>query len=409
MRKGEVMLDVLRKNSRHWLVMALMALVVVGLTAFFGYSNRESSGGQTWAAKIDGDTIKMGEYITRYRNVVEMYRKKIGPEFDEKLIRQLNIKFQILSGMVMDRVVSKEAKNNGLGISTDELRNSIANVSYFQKDGKFSMDYYKGMLAYNRMSANEFENIQKRDMLKEKLQRFVVASSKVSEEELNAAYRVENQKIKLAYMKVNASPDLITEVKKEEIKSFLATEQGKKEAQDYYTKHNNFFIDTKKKERPVLKFEDVKEDIAKNILSMKKEQQAIGAKTEEALKTADITKAAKILNSKVEQTAPISRKMSSIAGIPSSNTNDVLWAFGIGSKLSKREIGGSTYILVIKETESAKSKMPEKDYDNFKKNYISERGNAEFMSYMDGLKKKWSKKVEYSPVLLRDIRQGVEE
>ena len=128
-----------------------------------------------------------------------------------------------------------------------------------------------------------------------------------------------------------------------------------------------------------------------------------------ALKTADINKAAKILNSKVEQTTPISRKMSSIAGIPGSNTNDVLWAFGIGSKVSKREIGGSTYIVVIKDAESAKSKIPEKDYENFKKNYISERGNNEFMSYMDGLKKRWSKKVEYSPVLLRDIRQGVEE
>ena len=217
------MLDVLRKNSRHWLVMGLMALVVVGLTAFFGYSNRESGGGQTWAAKIDGDTIKMGEYITRYRNVVEMYRKKIGPDFDEKLIRQLNIKFQILSGMVMDRVMFKEARNNGLGVSTDELRDSIAGIPYFQKDGKFSMDYYKGMLAYNRMSANEFENIQKRDMLKEKLQHVVVGSSKVSDDELNAAYRVENQKIKLAYIKVSGSADVVAEVKKEEISAFLAT------------------------------------------------------------------------------------------------------------------------------------------------------------------------------------------
>ncbi|MEI6092334.1 MAG: SurA N-terminal domain-containing protein [bacterium] len=403
------MLDLLRKNSRHWLVVGLMALVVVGLSAFFGASSRNANSGQTWAAKIDGDTIKMGEYITRYRNVVEMYRRKIGPDFNEKLLQQLNIKFQILSSMVMDRILFNESKKNGLDVSSDELRDSIAEIQYFQKDGKFNMDYYKGMLSYNKMTANEFENIQRKELLREKARQFVMASSKVSDEELKYAYIVDNQKVKLAYIKINNILSVASDIKKEEINAFLASEQGKKETQDYYTKHNDDFVDSKSKNKAVLKFEDVKEGIAKNILSNKKEKDALVTKINEAMKTENIDKASKILESKVETTDLFSRKNTSIPAISGSNTNDVLWAFGIGSKLVKRDIAGKTYLVVIKGVETAKTGIPEKDHDSFKNNLLSERGNAEFLSYLEELKKRWSKKVVYSPVLLRDIRNGEQD
>jgi hypothetical protein len=401
------MLSILRKNSKHWLVVGLMAIVAVGLTAFFGYSSRNAGGGQTWAAKVGGDTIKMGEYITRYRNVVEMYRKRLGPDFNEKMLEPLNIKFQILSSMVLDRIISTEANNNGLGVAKVELRDSIASIPYFQKDGKFSMDYYKGMLSYNRMSAHEFETIQKRDILREKMKNIIMTSSKVSDDELKAAYLVDNQKVRLSYMVVSEPTGAASsEVKKDEIKAYLASEEGKKDAQAYYTKHNNEFMDGKKN---IIKFDVVKEDIAKSLLSRKKEEQSMGAKVEEALKTNDINKAAKILNSKVDGTDPFTRKAYSIPKMLGSNTNDVLWSFGLGSRMSRRDIGGKTYIVSARLVEGAKSGIPAKDYENFKKSYLAERGNAEFMNYVEELRKKWSKRVSYSPMIMNDIRQGSQE
>ena len=86
------MLSTLRRNSKHWLVTAIIAVVIVGLGFFFGSSNRESARGVGWAAKVDGETIKMGEFLNRYRAVVENYRAKLGPNFDEKLLEQLNIR-----------------------------------------------------------------------------------------------------------------------------------------------------------------------------------------------------------------------------------------------------------------------------------------------------------------------------
>ncbi|HOW16424.1 MAG TPA: SurA N-terminal domain-containing protein, partial [bacterium] len=86
------MLNVLRKNSQHWLVMAIIVVVIVGLAFFFGYSSRDTASGQTWAAKVDGQTIKMGEFLTRYRNIVERYRQQFGASFDEKMLEAFNLR-----------------------------------------------------------------------------------------------------------------------------------------------------------------------------------------------------------------------------------------------------------------------------------------------------------------------------
>jgi hypothetical protein len=336
------MLDILRRNSRHWLVIALMAIVVVGLTLFFGYSSRDMGGGATWAAKVGGDTIKMGEFLTRYRNVVENYKRKFGPDFDEKLLEPLNIKFQILSGMVTDRIVEKEAKNDGIGVSSLELRDLIAQIPYFQKDGVFSMDYYKGMLAYNRMTASEFEEIQRREVIREKLGDIIMNSYKVSDEELREAYIMDKQGLRLSYIKLN-------------------------------------------------------KDDAVNDAS----NDATNAQIEKAMATNDIKQAAKILKASVKGTDKFTRKDFSIPGITGSNTNDVLWSFGItAKKLYTREMGSDTYIILSDGADRVSFETKGKIFEDFKRDYMSQKASQVFIAYIDELKRKWSRKIDYSPAVM---------
>ena len=397
------MLDILRRNSRHWLVIALMALVVVGLTLFFGSSSRNSKGASnTWAAKVGGDTIKMGEFLTRYRNVVENYKRKFGPDFDEKLLEPLNIKFQMLSSMVTDRIIEKESKKDGLGVSSVELSDIIAKIPYFQKDGVFSLDYYKGMLAYNRMSPKEFEEIQEREILREKLGDIIMNSYKASDEEIRDAYIVDNQATSISYIKVetNDEQSKVQKVTDKEIDSFLKTEEGKKQAQDYYIKNNKDFVDAGKN-NSVKKFEDVRRDIARNLLAAKKGTSSVNLKIEKALATNNIKKAAAVLKDTLRTTSKFTRKDSSIPGLSSSNTNDVLWAFGIKpKKLYTREIGSSTYIVVNNGVNKTDIAMKGKKFKDFSRNYMSQRASTMFVSYIDELKRKWAKKVQYSPAVM---------
>ncbi|MBN1114411.1 MAG: SurA N-terminal domain-containing protein, partial [Oligoflexia bacterium] len=191
------MLGLLRKNSKHWLVIALVAMAVIGMSFFFGYSFRDD-GGNSYAAKVDGDPIQMTHFIDRYRNVLEYYKRQLGGNADESLLKSLNIKQKVLSGMVQGKILSKAALKNDFVISSRELRDSISSIPIFQDNGKFSMDRYKGYLAYAKYSPRQFETERKEELLVGKMQDLISKSSKASNEEIKYAYLIDNEKIELS-------------------------------------------------------------------------------------------------------------------------------------------------------------------------------------------------------------------
>jgi hypothetical protein len=392
------------------LVTAIIAVVIVGLGFFFGSSNRDSVSGVGWAAKVDGETIKMGEFLNRYRAVVDNYRAKLGANFDEKLLEQLNIRSYILKNIVDEKLAAKEALNNGLGVSDYQLRDNIQQYPAFQKNGAFSMDYYKQLLSYNRIKPVEFERMQREEMLRQKLRMLIYTSSKASDEEVLTAYRTENEKETLAFVPVDTS-STPSNISAEDVNKFLSTASGKKEAQDYYTKHNDEFRLPAhgKKEATIRLFNDVKEEIARNILLKKKEANFYDTKIDNALKMNSIEAAAKALGQKVQYTGSFTRKASSVPAMPATNLNDVIWAFSINKgKIYKRETNGKTYIVALKEKAFKSLNTKDKAFEDYKQKFISDRGGSEYMNYMKSLDKKWSKKIEYSPYLLKDMR-GMKE
>jgi len=396
------MLDVLRKNSKHWLVTIIIAVVIVGLTAFFGSASRSNTGAGAWAAKVGGTSIKLADFLTRYRTVVENYRRKLGPNFDEKILDALNIKMQLLKGMVTERIIAKEAEENGFGVSQKELVDDISKVPAFQKDGKFNLEYYNSLLSYNRMKPAEFEKMQKDELVREKMRDIIAMSAKVSEQELMAAYRMENEKIKLSFISV-IKDEKSVDVKKEDIRAFLATAPGRKEAEEYYTKHNDEY----KKDNKVIKYEDVKETIAKDILLKKKVADIFKTKVNEAVKTDNIAAAAKMLNVKTEETDLFTRKSPSLSKVSGSTVSDVMWAFNlVKGKLYKRDFAGRTYIFAVKEKTVFKQLDPkDKGFAEYKKDFLASRGRDEFRNYIEELDKRWAKKVVYSPAVIREERE----
>ena len=401
------MLDVLRKNSKHWLVTAIIAIIIVGLAAFFGTSAKDNTRGVGWAAKVDGETIKMGEFLNRYRAVVENYRAKLGPNFDEKMLESLNIKTYILKSIVDEKLAAKAARENGLGVSDEELRDNLMQYPAFQKEGKFSMEYYKMLLSYNRIKPSEFERMQREEMQRQRLRSVIFASAKASDAEILNAYRSEAETAKLAFVSVNAGTEKDANVTSEDIKKFLESASGKKETTDYYTNHNDEFriVGKDGKAGTVRMYNDVKEEVARNILMKKRESALSNNKVELALKAGNIEAASKVLGQKIEVSSAFSRKVGAVPGITGSNSNDVLWAFGLDKgKIYKRETGGKIYLVTVKERTYSALDPKKPDFEQYKQKFITERGSAEYMKYMEGLEKKWSKKVEYSPYLLNEMR-----
>ncbi len=394
------MLNVLRKNSQHWLVMVLIGVVIVGLALFFGYSSRNTGGGQVWAAKVGGETIKMGEFLSRYKNVVERYRKQFGESFNEELLDSLNLRGRILQEMVYERILAIDAEENNVEVSDEELREAIASVPYFQKDGKFNVEYYKTILNYNRTSPQEFEKAQREELVRNKLRGMIMTSAKVSDEEVIANHQLEDSKISLSIFKVEVPALLESSISDSDVQKYLAS-YGKKEAETYYTNHNDEF----KKGDKVITFEEAKDSIAKKLILKTKQEELFESKKQEVLKLSDISKAASLFKQKVQNTELFARASSSIPSIGGSNSNDVLWSFSLNKgKLYSRQMAGVNYIVAVKQVQEDKFDRSSKDFDAFRQQVIAKRANTEFTSYLEGLKKEWAHKIKYSSAIMSNFR-----
>lgn len=192
------MLSFMRKHAKSWLIkIALSAIVVVFV--FWGIqSYREEE--RVSVAYVDGKPITMQEYREAYRNLVQIYRDQLKENFSQDLIKALNLEQRALNNLIHERLMLWEAHRLGMNVGEDELRAKIASYPAFQREGKFDEELYLRMLEANRMTPGNFEEAQRRTILLSKIADFISGFVKVSDEEVFAAYRHQNQRVNLSFV-----------------------------------------------------------------------------------------------------------------------------------------------------------------------------------------------------------------
>ena len=223
------MLRVLREHATSWILKAILILVAVTFISWGGYSLiREKK--ETYVARVNEITIEGKEYASAYQNMLRQYRDALGPAFSEKMIEELRLKDRILDNLINQALVQQEGRRLGLDVSDEELRATIESVPSFQADGQFDARLYERYLRSNRMSAEEFERIQKDNLLVSKVVNLIrLNSGKVSEGEVLETYLYENERLNLNFLKI--APD-----------AFKGQVQANDvELKDYYQKHQEEF------------------------------------------------------------------------------------------------------------------------------------------------------------------------
>jgi len=219
------MLRVLRERKASWILRALLIGVAVSFVSWGGYSLiRERK--PTYAAEVNGVAIDMKVYNDRYLATVQQYRDALGPQFSDKMLESLRLKETVLENLISQVLIIQEAKRLGFRISDEELRDAIQSVPVFQVSSQFDPRIYERWLRLKRMTADEFEQVYRDELLLTKVSNLIRENGgKVSEEELRDVYLFENERINLAFLKV--SPDAFRgQVNVNEV-----------EARDYYEKH----------------------------------------------------------------------------------------------------------------------------------------------------------------------------
>ncbi len=207
----------------------ILILVAVTFISWGGYSLIREKG-QTYAARVNGVSIEVNDLNDAYQNMVKQYRNALGPSFSDKMIEELRLRERVLNDLVSRALILQEATRLGLNIHDEELRETIESTPSFQVNGQFDSRTYERFLRLSRMSAEDFERMQRESLMFLKLTNLIkLNGGKVSDEEVLETYLFEKERINLTFLKV--TPE-----------AFKAqTTANEVEIKDYFQKHQEDF------------------------------------------------------------------------------------------------------------------------------------------------------------------------
>ena len=200
------MLSTIREHADSWLIKAILWLIIFAFvgTIFYswGMGGASNSGGGV-IATVQGDKIFQGEYDRTFNNLVDFYRQQFKNQFSDEMIKKLDLKNQALEALIQKKLLLQEAEKQNLRVSDTELISHIQGLQVFQSEKKFSEKSYRNYLQFQRVTPGQFEYNQRENLILTKLEKLFGTSSKVSQSEIQEAFRNEEEKSKLDYVRFN--------------------------------------------------------------------------------------------------------------------------------------------------------------------------------------------------------------
>lgn len=212
----------LAKIADRFQTVALVGVVVLLSSVFilqFGGNQADglTSGGSTYAAEVDGETIGVGEYASLYRLA------RFGERSPEEQRRQ-RLWLAALDGLIESHLLAAEAHKLGFRVTEQEVMDRLADertmrislganapypvreiqVPVADSDGNFDPELAKAFIQnYLRRSVADFTEAQIREGLAERMRETVVGSVQVSPQEVWEAYEREQDRAKISYVRFN--------------------------------------------------------------------------------------------------------------------------------------------------------------------------------------------------------------
>ncbi len=195
------MLDFVRTKQKSILIKIAFGLIilsfVIGYTMLTAPQDRGGQQPSDVAATVNDTEISYASFQTAYSNLYNLYQSIYQGNFNSALEKQLNLPKQALQQLVEEELLVQQAEEMDLEVSDKELVDSIARYEAFQINGQFNRDRYLQVLNYQRMTPEQFEEAQRRQLLTQKVRERLQQGASISEDEVKKAFHNENDKINL--------------------------------------------------------------------------------------------------------------------------------------------------------------------------------------------------------------------
>lgn len=196
----------MRKHANSWLVGLIIGAIIV-VFVLWGIGTFRSAQFQT-VAKINGTNIYLPEYMRAYHNLLKTYQERLGSDFNEETAKALNLKAQTLNQLIDELLIRQAGERLGLTVTDAELRHYIQKNPVFADERGFNQKRYQQILARQRIPASDYEAFERQRLAVQKVISFIASFAKVTDTDLEEAYRLENEAVRVEYLVVTPTPFL---------------------------------------------------------------------------------------------------------------------------------------------------------------------------------------------------------
>ncbi|QSX34901.1 SurA N-terminal domain-containing protein [Shewanella avicenniae] len=204
------MLDKMRDGAQSAVAKVILVLVILSF-AFAGVSSYLGRSTQVPAATVNGEEISKAELEQAYQSEKNRLQQQLGDMFDTLSANDAylnNVKQGVLQRLVAQRLVDQAAKELGLRVSDEQIKDAIRNEAAFQTAGSFDNDRYLAILRQMGYTTSSFREVMRADMTRNQLITALVSTDFALKGESDALAKLQAQTRDIRYTTVASAPFL---------------------------------------------------------------------------------------------------------------------------------------------------------------------------------------------------------
>jgi len=172
------MLQAMRKHAKYFYV---LFFIVILTFVFWGVGTVDKTEKHEIAAEVGKHKIMAEEFWRAYDRVTRFYRELYRDKFDEEMEKKMNLKEKVLESMIEERLLLIAAKDAGIKISDEELRDAIKHEPAFMRNGVFDQNVYLNRLRLSRITVEFYEHAKREELAIKKIRRLIELSVDVTD------------------------------------------------------------------------------------------------------------------------------------------------------------------------------------------------------------------------------------
>ena len=101
-----MLLGMMRRHAKSWLIKFLIAIIAVVFVFYFGYSFTAKEA--TKVASVNGEVISFREYQKAYWELKEALQERYKGMWNDNLVKVFDLKSRALDGLVLEKLVGQD-------------------------------------------------------------------------------------------------------------------------------------------------------------------------------------------------------------------------------------------------------------------------------------------------------------